>query len=124
MKYLIITLVYCFNSINALAFDIMGEWKDQKTGAIVSIYSEDNKFYAEVLSSGNKEEDLKLKNKKLFLLTNFVQKTANEYCCGTIYLPRKKIYAEGTLIQANDSTLIVKGHYSFLTYTMEWKKLL
>jgi Delta7-sterol 5-desaturase len=116
-------LPFIFFASFANAQSIEGKWKDSKTGSIVEIYKSAEKYYGKVITSGNKEEDAKIGKKIILILKNFEKKDDQSYCCGTIYLPRRKINASGKIKVLSKDKIKVSGSYLFLSHTMIWEKV-
>jgi uncharacterized protein (DUF2147 family) len=102
---------------------IEGKWIDPTSKSIVLIYKQKDKFFGKVLSSGNEDEDKKMQDKTIYVLSEFEQKTENEFCCGTIFLPRRKMTVTGTLTLIDENKLEVKGSYGIFSHQIIWEKI-
>ena len=119
----LLLIAFAFISLKGYSQSIEGKWTDPTTNAIVLIYKAKGKYFGKVVSSGNKEENEKLKNKTLNILTGFEQKTDNEFCCGNIYLPGRKLTVNGELKLTSKNQLHVKGSWGLLSYQMNWVRV-
>ena len=121
MRYtLLLSLLLGAVSVKA---QITGNWKDEKSGGVINVYMEGNKYFGVAVSGGNEQDKEALKGKKVMILKDFSKKTARSWCCGTVYEPWKKITADGKLELVNDSTLKVTGTYLIFSETHIWKRL-
>jgi len=102
---------------------IEGKWLDKSTGAVVQIYKEQGKFIGKALKAGNTVEDQKLASKNVIVLNNFEQKNTKTWCCGDIFMPRRKLYAKGDISLLNASTLQITGYYLAFTKSFIWHKV-
>lgn len=102
---------------------IEGKWIDRKTNAIIEIEKHKDKFFGKVISSGNKEEDKAIEGKTVYVLNEFEESKDNEFCCGTIFLPRRKLTIDGKLTLIDSETLQIKASYGIFSHQILWEKI-
>ncbi len=103
---------------------IEGQWRDYEKGVTISIYEEDGKFFGQLVSSDDAEQNAKIQQKgKIILLKNFEKKGDKKYCCGTIYQPQYDRTLNATLFLENEDTLQIKAKYGIFSGTRLWKRL-
>ncbi|MFN0048514.1 MAG: sterol desaturase family protein [Cytophagales bacterium] len=116
---LIIPLLLFFGSVNA---QIEGKWQSE-TGDILKIYKEKGLYFGKGIATANQEEMVKLQFKDLIILREFKAKGENQYCCGSIYLPRRKMIVTGEITLKDKNTMQVTGNKGLISHTMVWKKV-
>ncbi|MEL6673720.1 MAG: sterol desaturase family protein [Bacteroidota bacterium] len=97
--------------------DIKGEWKDEEAGGIISIYEKNGRYYGKLVRALDPADQAKIAGKNIMIFRDFQATDENQYCCGTIFLPRYQKTAAGTLKMVNPSTLEVKGSYGIFSKT-------
>ncbi len=103
---------------------IEGKWKEPQNGGIILIYEMDGMYYGQLIGSAKPEEDKKIKEQdEILLLRDFEKRSETEFCCGTIYQPRKNRTASGTLVLENEHTLTSEGRVGPFTKSQVWTRL-
>jgi sterol desaturase/sphingolipid hydroxylase (fatty acid hydroxylase superfamily) len=91
---------------------IEGKWKFKDNGAVVRIYEENGFYFGELIEAGNGEDDKKLKNHgEIILLKNFEKKSETEFCCGTLFAPKKNKTLDASMTLENRQTLRIDATY-------------
>lgn len=88
--------------------DIKGIWQDEETNGLVNISKKDGRYFGELLSFGNKEDDTLLKKEVVYILKEFEKESSTHYCCGKVYLPKSKIHLDGDITVLNSSRLKIE----------------
>ena len=103
---------------------IEGKWKDDIGGGVILVYEKDGLYFGELISADNPEEDKKIKEHgKVVIMKNFKKESTNNYCCGTIFQPRKKRTISATLVLENQDTLRINGRYGVFKRSRIWKRI-
>ena len=120
-KFIITILIFILGLLSISATfkpseKIEGKWKFEENGAVVLIYEKDALFFGKLIDSGNKSDNEKLKNKgELVILKNFQKKSSTQFCCGTLFAPKKNKTIDATLTLENENTLKITGKYGFIS---------
>ncbi|WP_163381776.1 DUF2147 domain-containing protein [Cyclobacterium sp. SYSU L10401] len=103
---------------------IEGQWKDTEKSITILIYEQEGKYFGQLLSSEDAEQNKKIQeNGKIVLLRDFKKKSDTKFCCGTIFQPKAKRTLDATLFLEDDKTLKIKASYGFFSGTKYWKRL-
>lgn len=103
---------------------IIGKWQDSEGGGIIRIYQADGKYYGELDSTLDPNEQQLIEGRKIMILKDFERKVEGEFCCGTIFAPRYRQSASGTLKLLDATTLEVTVEINWLmTRSRVWKRL-
>lgn len=103
---------------------IIGKWQDAEGGGIIRIYETNGKYYGEVCSALDPQEQDLIEGKKIMVLTDFEARASGEYCCGMVFAPRYRQSAPGSLTLLDESTLEVTVEINWLmTRSRIWKRI-
>lgn len=103
---------------------IEGKWKDPESGGVIRIYKKDSLFFGQLISAKDSTENQLIKDKgEIILMKNFERVKANEYCCGTIFQPRKKRVVTAKLVLINSDELKIIGFYHGFSASRTWERL-
>ena len=122
----VLTAILCFLMLSFKSDNsIEGKWKDEENKVVILIYKNKGEFFGELISAENPKDDKAIKNKEkdVVIMKNFVKKTNKNYCCGTIYLPKKKVTVKATLTLLDSKTLQIDGKFGIFKGTHFWEKL-
>lgn len=104
--------------------NIEGKWKDPLSGGIILVYEEGGLYIGQLIGADDHELDKKIKEEeKVFILENFERENSTEYCCGTLFLPRRNRKLGASLILRDQNTLQIKWKFGFLRGTHSWERL-
>jgi len=104
--------------------NIEGKWEDPLSGGIILVYEEGGLYIGQLIGANDPELDKKIKEEeKVFLLENFERKNSTEYCCGTLFLPRRNKKLNAALILKDQNTLSIKWKFGFLRGNHSWKRI-
>lgn len=91
---------------------IEGVWINQRTKAEIQFSKQGNVYNGLLIDTGSLEDNALIEGKTIYIFKDF-KFHKNQYCCGTIFLPRKKIKAEGTIKMISEDKIEVSGSYGF-----------
>jgi len=103
---------------------IEGKWKDPFSGGIILVYEEDGLYLGQLIGADNAELDRKIQEQeKVFILENFEKESSTEYCCGTLFLPRRNKKLSAELVLKDQNTLKIKWKFGFIRGNHSWTRL-
>lgn len=103
---------------------IEGKWQDSEGGGIIRIYEAEGKYYGELDSTLDPNEQQLIEGRNIIILKDFERKVEGEFCCGTIFAPRYRQSASGTLKLLDETTLEVTAEINWLmTRSRVWKRV-
>lgn len=120
LPLIIILAMFSFTALGQSPIE--GKWKDSEGGGVILIYEQDGKFFGQILSADNPEENKKLDGRKILVLKNFEKKSEKEFCCGTIFQPKERRTLKGDLVLQDPNTLIINVQHGIFSGSRIWKK--
>ena len=94
-------------------------------GALILIYQSYGRYFGKLIDAGNVEDNDKLKEQgEIVIFKNFERRSQTEFCCGTIFAPKKKKTLSGTMILQNPTTLEIQGRLGVLTGTQTMTRVI
>ena len=104
---------------------IKGKWKQEENGGTILIYEEDGFYYGQLIAADSPEENAKIQahEKKIFILKDFKKENETQFCCGTVYAPRKKKTLSGSMILEDENTLKVSAQYKMFSGSKTFTRL-
>ncbi len=94
---------------------IEGQWTDPETGAVVAIYEADGLYFGRLIEGGHPADNEKLRaHGELVWMKNFERSCVAEYCCGTIWAPKRRKTIAARLILEDGRTLRIEGSSGWL----------
>ena len=114
-----------FISAQGQTATIEGIWKNNKKGTIISIYQDGEFYYGEVIGSDKEKEDQKIKShdNKIMILNEFQQKDGQNYCCGTLFIPKKEKHIPANLELASEDALLIHLSMGSINRSVEWTRM-
>ena len=118
-------ILTCLCLISAKAQgSIEGEWKNDKNGTTILIYEEEGSYFGQLIGSEDPEQDQKIKEQdKIILLRDFKNEGDSQFCCGTIYQPKKKRSLDGSIELEDENTMILTGKYKKFSRSQSWTRI-
>jgi len=109
-------LALCFLSATPSPKHIEGKWKFCSNGAVVQIYEKGGLYFGKVIEAGEAEDNQKLQEHGyVMVLKNFEKKSPTEYCCGTVFAPKRGKTLKATLILESPNSLRIQAKYGLLS---------
>lgn len=103
---------------------IEGKWQDSEGGGIIRIYEAGGKYFGELESALNPDEQQLIAGRKIMILRDFESQAEGEFCCGTVFAPRYRQSASGILKLLDESTLKITVEINWLmTRSRVWKRV-
>ena len=113
-KRIIATFLIVLITISAIAAtpfsnNIEGHWKLEDKGAVIKIYEKDGLYFGQLIETDNENENQKIKaHGKILILKNFKKTSQNNYCCGTVFAPKKKKTVPATMFIEDRNTIRIE----------------
>jgi len=103
---------------------IEGKWVFKDNGAVVRIYEENGFYFGELIDAGNGEDNKKMESQgRIILLKNFKKKGQTEYCCGTLFAPKKNRTLVASMTLENPETLRIDASYGLLSGSRKLERI-
>jgi uncharacterized protein (DUF2147 family) len=117
IKYILIVVLYCCNSLQALAQDsFIGTWESEEAKLCIEIYTVEERYYAKVKNSDNK----KMIGKEV--LIQMVKKSDTKLYGGTYYDNKLEEEYEAKLKLVDKDTLRLKIFRGLFSKVIIWRR--
>ncbi len=102
---------------------IEGKWKDPISGGIILVYAENGLYVGQLIGADDTELNKKIQEQeKVLILENFKKEGSTEYCCGTLYLPKRNKKLGATLILEDQHRLKIRWKFGFIKGNHYWSR--